>query len=71
MSNVILVRYGEIHLKGLNRPYFERLLLQALKGALHRFDGAKVVRGDGRYFVHGLSEEDYQAAIQELRKCRG
>ena len=48
MSKMILVRYGEIHLKGLNRPFFERLLLQALKGALRRFEGAKVSRGDGR-----------------------
>ena len=71
MSNVILVRYGEIHLKGLNRPYFERLLLQALKGALQRFSGAKVVRGDGRYFVHGIGEEDYQAAMEAVSKVFG
>jgi adenylyl- and sulfurtransferase ThiI len=26
MENVIIVRYAEIFLKGLNRPYFERAL---------------------------------------------
>ncbi len=68
---MILVRYGEIHLKGLNRPYFERLLLQALKGALRRFDGAKVSRGDGRYYVHGVKEEDFSAALAAVSKVYG
>ena len=30
MRKVILVRYGEIHLKGNNRGFFERLLLNNL-----------------------------------------
>lgn len=28
MNRIILVRYTEIHLKGLNRPFFEKSLLQ-------------------------------------------
>ena len=68
---MILVRYGEIHLKGLNRPFFERLLLQALKGALRRFPGAKVSRGDGRYYVHGVAEEDFSAALSAVSKVYG
>ena len=30
METVLLVRYAEIHLKGLNRPYFERSLVGAI-----------------------------------------
>ena len=28
MENVLLIRYGELHLKGLNRPFFERKLIE-------------------------------------------
>ena len=31
MKKVILLRYGEIHLKGRNRGYFENLLLNNIK----------------------------------------
>ena len=34
MEKVILLRYGEIYLKGRNRGYFERLLLANCKKAL-------------------------------------
>lgn len=30
MERLLLIRYGEIFLKGLNRPYFENLLQQRL-----------------------------------------
>ena len=33
MENVLLVRYGEIHLKGLNRPYFERKLVERINSS--------------------------------------
>ena len=34
METVLLVRYAEIHLKGLNRPFFERALMNAIRRAL-------------------------------------
>ena len=30
MERLLLVKYAEIHLKGLNRPFFERALLEGL-----------------------------------------
>lgn len=67
---VILVRYGEIHLKGLNRPYFERLLIHAVKNAVKPF-GATVERGDGRYFVRGMKDADMQSVVSALTKVFG
>ena len=32
MKNLLLLRYGEIHLKGKNRRYFENVLLSNIKG---------------------------------------
>ena len=49
-ATVLLVRYGEIHLKGANRPFFESLLVKAMRRAVEPFSG-KVSRGDGRYYV--------------------
>ena len=65
MAMVVLLRYCEIHLKGQNRPYFERLLVSAVKGALRKFPAARVERGEGRYFVKGLSDEEFPAAMSD------
>ncbi|MEZ4627723.1 MAG: hypothetical protein R2912_06445 [Eubacteriales bacterium] len=46
MEPVLLVRYAEIHLKGLNRPYFERSLMQRITLALRPLS-VKVVREQG------------------------
>ena len=57
MRKVILIRYGEIHLKGNNRGFFERLLLNNLKKAISSF-GAKITKIQGRYLVFDYNEID-------------
>ena len=52
MESVILLRYGEIHLKGLNRPFFEGCLVDNIKSALKGIGPVTVTRGRGRFFVH-------------------
>lgn len=37
-KNLYLVRCGEVALKGMNRPYFERILLERLKNALSCYE---------------------------------
>ncbi len=68
---IILVRYGEIHLKGQNRPYFEKLLLKALKESVEAFDGITVTRGDGRYYVENFDEADAEDIISAMSKVFG
>ena len=36
--NAILVRYAEIHLKGKNRGYFEKILKQNINSKIQKFD---------------------------------
>ena len=55
METVLLVRYAEIHLKGLNRPYFERSLMGAITRALAPLP-VRVVREQGRIFVRFLKK---------------
>ena len=57
MQDLLLVRYGEIFLKGLNRPYFIRALVRKIRYAV-RGMGAEVRVNDGRIFVRGFSDLD-------------
>lgn len=70
MENVLLVRYGEIHLKGLNRPYFERKLIENIRRALREMH-ARVERAQGRIYVWGIPKEEETAAIEKLQKIFG
>ena len=57
MQELLLVRYGEIFLKGLNRPYFIRALVRKVRYAVRGL-GAEVWVHDGRIFVRGFSDLD-------------
>lgn len=70
MENVLLVRYGEVHLKGLNRPYFERKLIERIKLALSGLN-ATVKREQGRIYAFGIGENDNEKAIDMLTRVFG
>ena len=72
MEQVLLVRYGEIHLKGLNRPFFEQKLIQGIKNALRDLSLPIKVRQDqGRIYVFGVSEEKRDEAVDRLSRVFG
>ena len=62
---LILVRYGEVFLKGLNRPFFLRALVKNIRKAV-KDEGAEVWLHDGRIFVAGFS--DTEACLEKV--CR-
>ena len=68
---ILLVRYGEIHLKGQNRPHFESLQLKAIKRALKAFPNAVTQKGYGRFYVTGLTEEEMLRAVEAVVKVFG
>ena len=70
MERVILVRYAEIHLKGLNRPFFERLLVDRIKQALYPVK-ANVEREQGRIFVYGIDEQNLSDCMDKLQRVFG
>ena len=65
MENVLLIRYGELHLKGLNRPFFERKLIERIKSALSGMN-AQVRREQGRIFVFGIDPSMNEQAVSNL-----
>ena len=70
MQRVIVIRFGELFLKGKNRDYFESMLVRNIKGALsgveHRFE-----RSQGRYFVEDFAEEDCTEILTRLQRVFG
>lgn len=68
MSSCILVKVGEVHLKGLNRPYFEKKLAEHIRAAVRPF-GGKVNSAQSRIYVHNISDEDMEAATERCAGC--
>lgn len=70
MEKVVIIRYSELHLKGKNRGYFERVLIinmeKALKGLKH-----EIKRQSGRYLVESFEEEEADEIIRRLKKVFG
>lgn len=55
MREVCLIRFGEVHLKGLNRPYFLRKLVANIKNAVAG-TGGHVWMSDSRIYVSSSSD---------------
>ena len=69
-NNVIILRYGELHLKGNNRAYFENMLIKNIKHSLSSFN-FELKRISGRYVISNYRESDYNKIINKLKKIFG
>ena len=70
-KNILIVRCGEVALKGMNKPYFERMLVDRIKNNLKSFQGVDVKRSEGLIFVRADKELDIDAIIKEISKVFG
>lgn len=70
MEKVIIIRYAEIHLKGKNRGWFERVFAvnieKSLKGLKH-----EIRRHSGRYLIENFDEADTEIILDRLKKVFG
>ncbi|ACB85916.1 tRNA uracil 4-sulfurtransferase ThiI [Natranaerobius thermophilus] len=59
MYNYLLIRYGEIGLKGKNRSYFEKSLVKNMQSALKDLEIGKIKSTQGRMYIplSGSSDE--------------
>jgi len=69
--NTFIVRCGEVALKGLNKPYFERMLVDRIKRALKKYDGVEVKRNEGLIFVRALKELDSDKIVGDISRVFG
>ncbi|GED34730.1 tRNA uracil 4-sulfurtransferase ThiI [Brevibacillus centrosporus] len=68
--DVILIRYGELALKGKNRDMFEETLVRSVKSVLRSFFKIKVRRNYGRMYVE-LHGEDAYEVMERLKRVFG
>ncbi len=70
MEKVIIIRYSELHLKGKNRGWFEKIFVvnmeKSLKGIKH-----EIHRLSGRYLVENFEEKDIDLILSRLKKVFG
>ncbi|MDE6302099.1 MAG: tRNA 4-thiouridine(8) synthase ThiI [Clostridia bacterium] len=70
MDRVIIIRYGEIFLKGKNKSFFESLLISNIKNSLKRFK-YEFSHSQGRYVVGGYDVDFEDEIIDTLKKVFG
>ena len=70
MKNVVLLRYSEIHLKGKNRKFFEKVLFDNISFALNGFQ-YNFSKFSGRYIISDYSENDQNAIVENLLNVAG
>lgn len=70
-KNTFIVRCGEIALKGMNKPYFERVLLERIRRNLKKYDGVEANRREGLIFVKAPARYDADEVIQDISRVFG
>ena len=68
MQELLMARYGEIYLKGLNRPYFQNLLLSKIKAGLKGLT-SRVTLHDSRIYIRDM--EDSGACLRAVQNVFG
>lgn len=72
MEKVLLLRYGEIHLKGKNRGFFDNQLIKNILQTANKIDeNAKIKKVGGRYLLCGFADENLNALAEEVSKVFG
>ena len=71
MENIYIVRCGESALKGKNKPYFERMLVQRIKKNLKEYEGIAVERVDGLIFVRTPQEVPAEDVLKKASRVFG
>lgn len=75
-EHILIVRCGEVALKGMNKPYFERMLLERIRKLLKKFDGVRAYRHEGLIYVRADKDmnpgaEGRDRIIREVGKVFG
>lgn len=70
-QNILIVRCGEVALKGMNKPYFERMLVDRIRCNLKAFSGVDVKRHEGLIFIRAEKNLDIDSIIKETAKVFG
>ena len=70
LYNILIVKYGEIGVKGKNRYIFENKLIKNVKTILKPIGKFNVYKEYGRIYVD-LDGYDYEEVVEEVKKVFG
>ena len=70
-KNIFIVRCGEVALKGMNKPYFEKTLAERIRRNLKDYEGVEVKRHEGLIFVRSPKELDSEEIIRQVSRVFG
>lgn len=72
-NDILIVRCGEVALKGMNKPYFERMLAERIRNRLGKAGmmSAQVKRHEGLIYVRLDGSASYNAVAAEISKVFG
>lgn len=76
-KNIFIVRCGEVALKGMNKPYFERMLVDRIKANLKglaeigRDKALDIYRHEGLIYIYADKELDREEVLRRVTKVFG
>ena len=70
-QNIFIVRCGEVALKGMNKPYFERMLVDRIRSNVKGLGNVDVKRQEGLIFVRADKDVDTDQLVRQIAKVFG
>ena len=70
MENVIIVRYGEIALKGLNKRFFEDKLVDQIRNALSDLGKIRIYKAHSRIYID-VADHNIRDITDRVKKVFG
>ncbi|MBE7012018.1 MAG: tRNA 4-thiouridine(8) synthase ThiI [Ruminococcaceae bacterium] len=70
-TDLFLLKYGELALKGLNKPVFEKKLLDNIKARLKKIGSFNVFAAQSTIYVEPQGEVDMEDTLKSLKKVFG
>ena len=72
MKEIILIKNGELALKGLNRMNFENALIKNIKTAINGLGATSITRAQSTITVEPVEEEyPFEEALERIKKVFG
>ncbi|MGI6722691.1 MAG: tRNA uracil 4-sulfurtransferase ThiI [Anaerovoracaceae bacterium] len=69
--NIFIVRFGEVALRGQNKPYFEKMLVERIRKLVKKLGDIEVRRHEGLIFVRADKSIEKEKIIKEIGKVFG
>ena len=71
LKEILLCKYGEIVLKGLNKSQFESVMMKEIRRRVEKCGGGKVTKAQSTVYIDPTETADIEMMIEELQKVFG